>query len=103
MRSGTEVIRAERLWLSPLDDRMVIEGAELRYITIDREGRERVFTVRGDRVTRQGPRFWGRDLSITSCTAGEPHFEVISGLDPGEQVVTSSYETYGDADRLVLQ
>lgn len=31
------------------------------------------------------------------------HFELISGLEPGERVVTSSYETFGDADRLVLQ
>ena len=31
------------------------------------------------------------------------HFEVLKGLEPGERVVTSSYETFGDADRLVLQ
>lgn len=31
------------------------------------------------------------------------HFEVLSGLEPGEEVVTSSYDTFGDADRLVLQ
>ncbi len=30
------------------------------------------------------------------------HFEVLSGLESGEKVVTSSYETFGDADRLVL-
>lgn len=30
------------------------------------------------------------------------HFEVVNGLEPGERVVTSSYETFGDADRLVL-
>lgn len=31
------------------------------------------------------------------------HFEVLSGLEPGEEVVTSSYDTFGDADRLVLR
>lgn len=31
------------------------------------------------------------------------HFEVLSGLDPGEEVITSSYDTFGDADRLILQ
>jgi len=31
------------------------------------------------------------------------HFEVLGGLEPGERVVTSSYETFGDADRLVFQ
>ena len=31
------------------------------------------------------------------------HFEVLSGLEPGDKVVTSSYETFGEADRLVLE
>jgi len=30
------------------------------------------------------------------------YFEVLGGLQPGDQVVTSSYETFGDADRLVM-
>ncbi len=29
--------------------------------------------------------------------------EVLAGLEPGEQVVTSSYDTFGDNDKLVLQ
>ncbi len=31
------------------------------------------------------------------------HFEVLEGLDPGDKVITSSYETFGDADRLSLE
>ena len=31
------------------------------------------------------------------------YFEVLGGLEPGDRVVTSSYETFGDADRLVLK
>jgi HlyD family secretion protein len=31
------------------------------------------------------------------------HFEVLGGLEPGERVVTSSYDTFGEADRLVLE
>jgi HlyD family secretion protein len=31
------------------------------------------------------------------------HFEVLGGLEPGDRVVTSSYETFGEADRLVLE
>jgi HlyD family secretion protein len=31
------------------------------------------------------------------------YYEVLSGLEPGERVVTSSYETFGTADRLALQ
>lgn len=30
-------------------------------------------------------------------------YEVIEGLDPGEKVIVSSYETYGDNDILVLK
>jgi len=29
-------------------------------------------------------------------------FEVISGLEPGERVVTSGYENFGDKDKLIL-
>jgi HlyD family secretion protein len=30
-------------------------------------------------------------------------FEVLEGLDPGEKVITSSYESFGNMDRLVLK
>jgi len=31
------------------------------------------------------------------------HFEVLEGLQPGDRVVTSGYDTFGNADRLVLR
>jgi HlyD family secretion protein len=31
------------------------------------------------------------------------YYEVLEGLSPGDQVVTSSYETFGNADRLVFR
>lgn len=30
-------------------------------------------------------------------------FEVLEGLEPGERVVTSSYDTFGDIDKLILK
>ncbi len=30
-------------------------------------------------------------------------FEVLDGLQPGEQVITSSYDNFGDVDRLILK
>jgi len=30
-------------------------------------------------------------------------YEVLDGLEPGERVLTSSYENFGDADKLVLK
>ncbi len=31
------------------------------------------------------------------------YYEVLDGLEPGEKVITSSYDTFGDVDRLVLK
>ncbi|MDR0844558.1 MAG: HlyD family efflux transporter periplasmic adaptor subunit [Tannerella sp.] len=31
------------------------------------------------------------------------HYEVLSGLEPGEKVITSSYDNYGDAQELVFK
>jgi HlyD family secretion protein len=31
------------------------------------------------------------------------HFEVLEGLQPGQKVITSSYETFGENDKLVLK
>lgn len=31
------------------------------------------------------------------------YFEVLDGLKPGDKVITSSYDTYGDIDKLVLK
>ena len=30
-------------------------------------------------------------------------FEVVEGLEPGEKVITSSYDSYGDVDKLILK
>ncbi len=39
------------------------------------------------RINRQNPR----------------HYEVVEGLEPGEKVIVSSYDNFGDVDRLVLK
>jgi HlyD family secretion protein len=31
------------------------------------------------------------------------HYEVLEGLQPGEQVITSGYDNFGDADKLILK
>jgi HlyD family secretion protein len=31
------------------------------------------------------------------------YFEVLDGLQPGDKVITSSYENYGDMEQLVLK
>jgi len=52
---------------------------------LDAEGKRAV--RRPIRIGRQNPRF----------------FEVLEGLEPGERVITSSYDNFGDMDMLVLK
>jgi HlyD family secretion protein len=40
---------------------------------------------------------------ITLGRQNSDFFELLDGLEPGDRAITSSYETYGDADVLVLQ
>jgi HlyD family secretion protein len=42
-------------------------------------------------------------VDITIGNQNQDYFEVLSGLKPGDKVVTSSYENYGNIQQLVLQ
>jgi HlyD family secretion protein len=44
-----------------------------------------------------------RKREITLGRSNAKHFEVISGLVPGDRVITSTYEDFGDVDRLVFK
>jgi hypothetical protein len=79
VREGVEVLRADRVYFSPLDDRAVLEGVLLRLRDVDATGNAVQVTVRTEQLIRQQGRFVGRDVSITTCPAGEPQFEVLSG------------------------
>ncbi len=52
-----------------------------------------VFVVDGDRAVR-------RDIKLGRKNT--ENFEVLEGLKPGEQVITSSYENFGDNEVLLL-
>lgn len=70
VQNGVEVVRCDELSISPVDDRIVVTNAELRYLS----GRgSDMLVVRGPKLTKQGPRWIGEDLLLTSCTAAEPH------------------------------
>ena len=43
-----------------------------------------------------------RDIKL-GRKSGNISFEVLEGLEPGEQVVTSAYENFGDAEVLILE
>lgn len=93
VKGGVEVMRCDRLWISPIDDRIVVENAELRYVTP-----QSTFVIRGPRLIKQGGRWIGHDLLLTTCTADKPHAalavteaEIIER--PGEFEVISRGQT----------
>ena len=53
-----------------------------------------VLTESGDAAVRQ---------SIRLGRQNPNYFEVLEGLEPGDTVITSSYDTFGDADRLSFE
>lgn len=52
-------------------------------------------------VTPDGKKAIRRKVSIGR--QNPTYYEVISGLDPGEKVITSSYDTYGEVEELILE
>ncbi len=53
-----------------------------------------VFVVQGEEAVKR---------RIQLGRQNPQYFEVLDGLEVGEQVITSSYDTFGDVDRLILQ
>lgn len=78
VRAGIEVLRCERMWISPLDDRIVVENAELRYHTSTGDATS-LLIVRGPRLVKEGGRWTGRDVTLTTCTAAVPHAAAAVG------------------------
>ncbi len=78
VRAGVEVLRCDRLWLSLPEDRVVVENAELRYTTPLDTGAD-TLVVRAPRLVKQGGRWTGRDVVVTTCSAGEPHAAIAAG------------------------
>jgi len=77
VRDGVEVLRCDRLWISPVDDRVVVENFELRYAAAGRSAND-LLIVRGPKLVKQGARWTGRDVTLTTCSAGEPHYALAS-------------------------
>ena len=51
-------------------------------------------------VSKDGNKAVRREIRIGR--QNPQYYEVLEGLEPGEQVITSSYDTYGDSDVLVF-
>jgi hypothetical protein len=79
IREGIEVLRADSVYLAPADDRATLRGVTLRLRDQDTTKNQVTVTVRATRLDREKGRFVGRDVSVTTCPAGAPQFEVRSG------------------------
>jgi HlyD family secretion protein len=53
------------------------------------------------KVSADGTKAYKADIQLGR--QNPDYYEVISGLQPGDKVVTSSYENYGDMQELVLK
>ena len=53
------------------------------------------------KVTEDGSTAYKVDISLGSQNT--EYYEVLSGLEPGDVVITSSYDNYGDVEELVLK
>ena len=77
-------------------------GEPDKAITIDRGG---FYQTTGGQwifvVDKSGD--YAKKRSIKLGRQNTNAFEVIDGLKPGEKVITSSYDTFGDVDKLVLK
>ncbi len=78
LRGGLEVVRCSRLWMAPLEDRVVAEEVELRYAG-ESGGEAMTVTIRGPRLQKSGIRWTGRDLTVTTCPAAEPQVAFAIG------------------------
>ena len=75
---GVEMMTAKSLMFSIPDDRVVFKDAVMRLVSKSTTGPERVLVLRAPKLIKQGPRIVGRNVSLTTCVAGKPHFEVLS-------------------------
>ncbi len=71
-------------------------------LTIDRGG---FYQTTGGQwifvVDPSGDFAYKRDIKLGRQNSQE--FEVLEGLKKGEKVITSSYDTYGDVEKLILK
>jgi len=75
-QQNREVARADSIYFSALEDRVILRNGELR-LWATKPGQARVFVIRGDQLVRQGARTTGSNVSMTTCIAGAPHVEVL--------------------------
>jgi HlyD family secretion protein len=56
-------------------------------------GGQWIFVVNGNSATKRNVKLGQQNSQV---------FEVLEGLEPGEKVITSSYDNYGDVEKLIL-
>lgn len=101
IQDGVETLRAASLMLAVPENRMVLKDCNLRLISPQENAADQVLVIRAPKLVKQGPRFHGRDVSLTTCTAGEPHFEIkVSQLEVIER--GHQFEVFGRGNSLAF-
>ena len=89
LEGRTEALTAKSLMFSVPDNRAVFEDVLMRLVTKASDGKQQLLMLRAPRLVKQGFRSTARDISLTTCNAGEPHFEIYSGqveiIERGDQ------------------
>ena len=67
------------------------------------QGNPEVAAIRERLETEYGIDAYDADVIVNQGRALVDYFEVLDGLVPGEQVITSGYEPFADTERLVLR
>lgn len=98
--AGVRSVRCERLWLSLLSDRALMEGVTIRLPVQSPLSPTSIgLVLRAPKVVQQGAVLVARDASLTSCDAGEPHYDLGS-----ERLVVTQrgkvLEVFGQGNRL---
>jgi hypothetical protein len=78
-RDGLEVLRCSSLWYSILDDRGVFDDVTMRLDATTESTLPLIYTMRAPRLVRQGGRITGQSVALSTCAAGDPHYDVYSG------------------------
>ena len=96
-------LRCKKLWMSFLSDRAVMDGVELRLPVGTRlSPGKAAFVLKSRRVVQQSDRLIARDARVSTCDAGDSHYEIFSQRFTLVQR-NEVYEFVGEGNELRLE
>lgn len=100
---GVRALRCSRLWLSLASDRATMEDVVLRLpARLGLGGKGLSLVLRAPRVVQQGPTIVARHASLSTCDAGEAHFDMRSERLVITRREADVYEVLGQGNELAV-